>query len=410
MALDYTTFELPNGLRVVHCELPESSMVAVNVLYNVGARDDSEGLTGMAHLHEHLMFGGSVNIADFDGALELAGGSNNAWTSDDFTSYWDLVPAQNAETAFWLESDRMLSLAFSPRSLEVQRQVVIEEFKQVCLNRPYGDLSHRIREMMFTRHPYRCPTIGSTPADIERITMDDVRRFFFSHYAPNNAVLSVAGRITADRCRRLAGKWFGALPRREIAPRIVVEEPVATAPLRRAVKADVPKTLLAVIFPMGGYTDPHYIGADLLTDILANGRSSRFYRRLLIATDLFTDVDASISGLEETGYLMVTATLREHGDNAVADAEKALWTELDSIVAEPPTPGEVQRVVNAYESTQALTNLNSLAIAQNLAMATMHGESPEARLERYLEATPATIHAAARAIIVKQCARTLIYG
>lgn len=197
----YTTFTLDNGLRVIHNYDPSTAMVAVNVIYNVGARDESPSLTGLAHLFEHLMFGGSVNIPDFDAALERAGGTSNAWTSNDFTDFYEVAPAANFETLLWLESDRMLGLAFSPRSLEVQQSVVIEEFKQTHLNTPYGDVAHRLREMLYTSHPYRYPAIGKEISHIERVTLDDVRRFFYSHYAPNNAVLAVSGNVTLGQVR-----------------------------------------------------------------------------------------------------------------------------------------------------------------------------------------------------------------
>ena len=202
-------FTLPNGLRVVHTRDTATAMVAVNVLYDVGARDESPALTGMAHLFEHLMFGGSVNVADFDGALSAAGGVSNAWTSSDFTNFYDVLPAVNLDTALWLESDRMLRLAFSEKSLQVQRHVVIEEFKQVCLNRPYGDLDHHLRSLAFTRHPYRYPVIGKEFSHIEKVTDEDVRNWFFSHYAPDNAVLAVCGNVGFDRVRESVNRWFG---------------------------------------------------------------------------------------------------------------------------------------------------------------------------------------------------------
>ena len=196
--IEYNKFTLSNGLRVIHNYDGATAMVALNVMYNVGARDEKPNMTGMAHLFEHLMFGGSVNIPDFDGAIESAGGMNNAWTSNDYTNFYDIVPSQNAETAFWVESDRMLSLAFSDKALEVQRNVVIEEFKQTCLNKPYGDMSHHLRGLMYQIHPYRYPVIGKEISHIEKVTQDDVRDFFYSHYAPNNAVLSISGRITLE--------------------------------------------------------------------------------------------------------------------------------------------------------------------------------------------------------------------
>lgn len=217
--IDFNRFTLSNGLRVIHNYDPTTAMVAVNVLYNVGSRDEDPSMTGLAHLFEHLMFGGSANIPDFDAEIERAGGMNNAWTSNDFTNFYDVAPARNFETLLWLESDRMLRLAFSEKSLEVQRNVVIEEFKQTHLNRPYGDLFHKLRSLVYRTHPYSIPTIGKEPAHIEKVTRDDVRDFFYSHYAPNNAVLAISGNVTPDQVRRGVERWFDSIPRRDIKPR-----------------------------------------------------------------------------------------------------------------------------------------------------------------------------------------------
>lgn len=251
-----TRFTLPNGLRVVHEQDSATAMVALDVLYNVGARDEHPDHTGMAHLFEHLMFGGSVNIADFDGAIEQAGGRNNAWTNQDYTNFYDIVPAQNAETAFWLESDRMLSLAFSDKALEVQRNVVMEEFKQVCLNQPYGDLGHHMSALAYKVHPYRTPVIGKELGHIESVTQEQVREFFRTHYAPNNAVLAVTGNITLDETRRLAEKWFGPIPRRMVAPRRYAPEPEQTEARRMVVTGNVPQTLVVISYPMPSCANP----------------------------------------------------------------------------------------------------------------------------------------------------------
>lgn len=406
--MNASLFTLPNGLRVVHHYDPATRLAAVNVLYGVGSRHDPRSHRGMAHLMEHLMFGGSINVADFDAELELAGGTNNAWTSDDFTNFWDAMPSHNIETAFWLESDRMLSLAFSEESLETQRKVVVEEFKQVCLNQPYGDLQHHLRRLLYSRHAYRIPTIGASPADIESVTMNDVRRFYRAHYAPGNAVLAVAGNIDLQTTRRLAEKWFAGIPARPTAKRRFSIPPEPSAPKRLKVTADVPQTCITIAYPMCGYFGEHYIGADLLTDVLAAGRSSRFYTRLLSETDLFTSVDASIAGLEETGFLMANAMLRDGADPARAEA--AILAELQRTVDAPPEATELQRVLNNYESSFEFGQVSCLAKAQRLAMAVMRHESPDCRLRQYLAATPAQIHAAARVIIAPHRSRTLIYG
>lgn len=407
--IETTRFELANGLRVVHNYDGNTAMVAVNVLYNVGARDEDSNLTGLAHLFEHLMFGGSVNIPDFDGAIERAGGRNNAWTSNDFTNFYDVVPAHNAETAFWLESDRMLSPSFSDRTLEVQRSVVTEEFKQQCLNRPYGDMSHHLRKMAYTVHPYGWPVIGKTPEHIAKVTQDDVRRFFFSHYAPNNAVVAVSGNITAEETRRLAGKWFGDIPRREIAPRDYPAEPEQHGARHAEASGHVPSTDITIAYPMEGYGTKQYYCADLLTDLMANGESSIFYRELLMESDLFTSVDASILGSEEPGLLMLNMRLRENGADNERRAIEAVNAKVKEIICRDFSAEHLTRAINRMESAMTFNNVSYLAKAQALAMCEFHGEDINEMITSYRRLTAADLRVAAMDIFRPERANTLIY-
>ena len=407
--IETTRFELGNGLRFVHNYDGNTAMVAVNVLYNVGARDERGDLTGLAHLFEHLMFGGSVNIPDFDGAIERAGGKNNAWTSNDFTNFYDILPAQNAETAFWLESDRMLSPSFADRTLEVQRSVVTEEFKQQCLNRPYGDLSHHLRKLVYTTHPYRWPVIGKTPEHIARVTPQDTREFFFSHYAPNNAVVAVSGNITAEETRRLAEKWFGDIPRREIAPRGYGHEPEQTSARHAEVSGHVPSTDITIAYPMEGYGTKQYYCADLLTDLMANGESSIFYRELLMESDLFTSVDASILGGEEPGMLMLNMRLRENGADNERRAIETVNAKVEEIAGRDFSTGQLTRAINRMESAMTFNNVSYLAKAQALAMCEYHNEEINGTIARYRELTGADLRECARDIFRPERANTLIY-
>lgn len=272
---------LPNGLRIVHNEDNSTQMVALNLLYDVGARDEDPEHTGFAHLFEHLMFGGSVNIPDYDAPVQNAGGENNAWTNNDITNYYITLPYQNVETGFWLESDRMLSLDFSPQSLEVQRQVVIEEFKQRNLNQPYGDASHLLREMAYQDHPYRWPTIGKEISHIANATLDEVKNFFYRFYAPNNAILAVTGHISFEETVRLAEKWFGPIPSRNIPKRELPAEKPQTAIRRRSVERKVPVDALYMAFHMCNRFHAEYHVFDIITDLLSNGRSSRFIQTLV---------------------------------------------------------------------------------------------------------------------------------
>lgn len=408
--IETTRFTLPNGLRVVHAYDPPSAMVALNLIYNVGSRDESAHLTGMAHLFEHLMFGGSIHVPDFDAAMERAGGVNNAWTSNDFTNFYDVAPAINAETLFYLESDRMLSLAFSEKSLEVQRSVVIEEFKQTSLNKPYGDLWHHLRRLCYPDgHPYSYPTIGRAIEDIEKVTMEDVRKFFYSHYAPNNAILAITGDITAGEARRLTEKWFSDIPARAITPRTYPAPAPLDGPVRATVTGEVPQPLIAMAFRMGKYGDPDYIPCDLLSDILASGHSSRFYTRLLMGTDLFTNVNASILGSEEPGLFLVTARLRENTDEAITRAEEMLWLQLREVASDGVTDHELLRALNRYESQQTFQSINFLSKAEMLAMAEIHGEDINAMTSIYRSVTTECILNTARKVFRPENSATLIY-
>lgn len=409
--INYTTFTLSNGLRAVHNYDPSTAMVAVNILYNVGSRDESPELTGLAHLFEHLMFGGSENVADFDAEIERAGGTNNAWTSNDFTNFYDVAPAANFETLLWLESDRMAGLSFSPRSLEVQRSVVIEEFKQTHLNRPYGDVAHRMRELLYTTHPYRYPTIGRDISHIERVTLDDVRHFFYTHYAPNNAVIAVSGNVTLEETREGLERWFGPIPSREIAPRVYQPEPPVTEPRTLTVTGHVPQPLVVVAYPMAAYGGRGYIECDLLTDVLASGRSSRYYRNLVMADSLFTEADASIAGSEEPGFLMLRGRLTDASPDKVERAVEALNCHARELWAAEGglTQRELERALNRFESNFRFSMLSYLSRAQELAMAEMHGEDINRRVETYRRVTREDMLKTAAEVFDPRHACTLVY-
>lgn len=407
--IDFSTFQLDNGLRVVHSHDPQTAMVVLNVLYDTGSRDETPELTGIAHLFEHLMFGGSANIESFDEALELAGGTNNAATSNDFTYFYDVVPAQNVETSFWLESDRMLGLAFSDRALEVQRSVVIEEFKQTCLNRPYGKVSHELLPMLYREHPYRWPVIGVTPEHIAKVTQDDIRRWFYSHYAPNNAVLAVVGNITLDRTRELAQKWFGPIPRRAVDQRSLPDDPWLTQPLRRTVYDNVPQTAITIAYRMDPYGTRGFLAADAITDILSAGMSARFNQRLVLGTDIFTSADASISGFEHSGLMFLSARVTRE-DDATIDRAVDMLIGQARLLAQPGDVSEyeLQRAKNRYESTFTFDNMNIIAKAQNLARAVYHHEDINDYVPAYQSLTLDEIAQTARHLFVDHAPAILI--
>lgn len=402
-------YTLPNGLRIVHNEDNSTQMVALNLLYDVGARDEDPEHTGFAHLFEHLMFGGSVNIPDYDTPVQNAGGENNAWTNNDITNYYITLPYQNVETGFWLESDRMLSLDFSPQSLEVQRQVVIEEFKQRNLNQPYGDASHLLREMAYQTHPYRWPTIGKEISHIANATLDEVKSFFYRFYAPNNAILAVTGHISFDETVRLAEKWFGPIPAREIPKRQLPAESPQTAIRRRSVERRVPVDALYMAFHMCNRYHREYHVFDIITDLLSNGRSSRFIQTLVQEKKLFTSIDAYISGSLDEGLLHITG--KPASGVTLEQAEEAVWQELDKLKTVPVTEDELEKVKNRYESEQIFNNINYLNVATNLAFFELLGRAEDINLEvgKYRSVTVGQIQNTARRTFVPENCNILYY-
>lgn len=397
-------YTLANGLRIVHNEDDSTQMVALNLLYDVGARDEDPSHTGFAHLFEHLMFGGSLHIPDYDTPVQNAGGENNAWTNNDITNYYITLPHQNVETGFWLESDRMLSLDFSPKSLEVQRQVVIEEFKQRNLNQPYGDASHLLRELAYESHPYRWPTIGKEIAHIAQATLEEVKDFFYRFYAPNNAILAVTGRISFGETIRLAEKWFGPIPARNISPRQLPAEKPQTAVRRKTVERKVPVDAIYMAFHMSNRMHPDYYVYDMITDILSNGRSSRFIQSLVQEQKLFTSIDAYISGSLDEGLLHVTGKPVE--GVSLEQAEEAIWKELEKMKTVPVSEQELEKVKNRYESEQIFNNINYLNVATNLAFFELTGKAEDINEEvgKYRAVTAEQIQAtSARCFVPENC-------
>lgn len=407
--MEINRFTLPNGLRAVHVPLGGTAMVAVDVLYRVGSRFENPSQTGMAHLFEHLMFGGSAHVADFDMELSRAGGSSNAWTSPDFTNFYDILPACNLDTALWLESDRMMAPALSGHSLEVQKQVVIEEFKETCLNRPYGDLDHALQSLAYRNHPYRYPVIGKEFGHIEGVTEDDARRWHRTHYVPSNAVICICGGVNLDEARRAVERWFGDLPFSPVPAAPSVTEALVDAPRYREMSGKVPQTVLTLAYPMAAYGDPDYFAADLISDILANGQSSRFYRELLLGTELFTSVDASIQGTEDPGLFLIQARLRDNGPHAEEAAVDAISAQLDRMASERVGERDLQRCLNRIQSNRTFSTMAPLPIALTAAMAEMHGEHPDRFMEPYLPVTPETLRASAARLFTPSRRITLAY-
>lgn len=371
--IEYSRFELSNGLRVLVHEDNSTPMVAVNVLYDVGSRDESPDRTGFAHLFEHLMFGGSANIPEFDDPVQMAGGENNAFTNSDYTNFYETLPAENIETAFWLESDRMLSLSFDPKVLEVQQKVVVEEFKETCLNQPYGDAWHLISALAYQQHPYRWPTIGLTPEHIEEATLQDVRDFFFRYYRPNNAILTVAGKTKPEQVKALAEKWFGDIPRGERPARQLPAEPAQQQLNRLVQNSNVPVEALYLAFHMPGRMHPDYYAADLLSDVLCNGQSSRLFRRLLKEEQLFSSIDCYVTGSVDPGLLIIEG---KPGDGvSIETCRDAIWRELDLLRNERISEHELEKIKNKVESNLIFSEISILTKASTLAFYELLGDA-----------------------------------
>lgn len=400
---------LPNGLRIVHHEDPTTQMVALNILYDVGARDEDENHTGFAHLFEHLMFGGSVHIPDYDIPVQNSGGENNAWTNNDLTNYYITLPYQNVEIAFWLESDRMLELDFNPKSLEVQRQVVIEEFKQRHLNQPYGDVSHLLRSLAYLKHPYQWPTIGKSIDHIAQATLEEVKEFFYRFYAPNNAILAVTGHISFEETIRLAEKWFAPIPARSIAERKLPKEPAQTAPRRLEVERNVPIDTLYMAFHMCDRKHPDYPTFDMLSDILSNGKSSRLEQELVQKQQLCTSIDAYIMGSIDEGLFHIVA--KPAPSFSLTEVEEAIWKELEKMKKELVSEEEIEKVKNRYESEFIFNSLNYLNVASNLAFFELIGKAEDINkeVENYRKISARNLQETAIKTFIPENCCTLLY-
>lgn len=358
---------LNNGLRILHVADSTSQIVYVNLLYGVGARNEEYEYTGIAHLFEHLMFGGTPDIPMFDEPLERAGGENNAFTNNDVTNYYISLPKQNAELAFYMESDRMRNIQLTEEDVAVERQVVIEEFKQEHLNRPYGDVSMILRPMAYKKHPYRWSTIGRKVSHIARVPVEVLSDFYSRFYAPDNAVLVVIGDITFEQVIEWSEKWFGQIPEKGfIAPELPVE-PRQVRQRRKTVYRNVPQNALYMVFHMGGRSDADFFPCDVISDILSNGYSGRLTARLVKKKRIFTKIDAFVSGSEQPGLFSIYARVAD--GVSMECAEAAVWHELELLQQSPVPESELEKVRNRFESEHIFRNINGENLAANLAMA-----------------------------------------
>jgi len=407
--INFERFVLSNGLKVlIHKDLA-TPMAVVNVLYDVGARDEDENRTGFAHLFEHLMFGGSINIPDYDEPLQQAGGENNAYTTNDLTNYYCQLPAENIETAFWLESDRMLSLAFDEKSLDVQRKVVSEEFKEHYLNKPYGDVWNKIREMAYKKHPYKWMTIGKELKHIEEAQLQDVKNFFFKHYTPANAILVIAGNVETEHVLKLAEKWFGPIPAGEKYVRQLPQEPKQTEARRMEITADVPLDAFYKVWHMASRLERGYYVTDLITDILGGGASSRLFQSLVKEKKLFSSIDCSHFGSTDTGLLSIEGKLVK--GVKIEEAEKAVNEEVEKMKTQLVDEKELQKVINKTESTILFEDMSVMSRANSLAYYELLGDAQlmNDELQRYESVTVQELMEESRKVFDESNSNTLYY-
>ncbi|MEO6455133.1 MAG: pitrilysin family protein [Ginsengibacter sp.] len=408
--IQFEKFTLNNGLRVIVHEDKSTPMAAVDVMYDVGSRDENENQTGFAHLFEHLMFGGSLNIPSYDEPLQMAGGDNNAYTTNDLTNYYIQLPAENIETAFWLESDRMLSLAFDEKSLNVQRKVVVEEFKEHYINKPYGDVWHKMRELAYTIHPYRWMTIGRKLSHVENAELQDVRNFFAKHYNPSNAILSVAGNITVEQIKNLSEKWFGDIPAGEKYYRNLPPEPKQTSSRKLSVKSKkAPLDALYKCWHISSRLDTRYYPTDLITDILSGSGSSRLFQSLVKEQQLFSNIECHHFGSTDAGLLAIEGKLIKGIEMQVA--EDAIEKELDKMKNELISETELEKVKNKTESLIAFEDISLVNRANSLATYELLGDADlmNKELGNYHAVTTEQILQESRNIFDENNSNTLYY-
>ncbi len=416
--IDVSTYKLPNGLTLLHHYDSSTRMVCVNLLYDVGSRDESRSCTGLAHLMEHLMFTGSRYAPNFDEALQAAGGESNAWTSVDMTNYYETLPAQNLETALWLESGRLLGLNLSEDSVSVQKKVVVEEFKQRCLNQPYGDLSHCVNSVAYTVHPYQWPVIGLSPNDIECASHCQIVDFYKAHYAVSNAILCISGHVALDKAVALVEKWFGDIAPVQLPKRELPQEPAHAARRWARFHRDVPDDMLYLVFNMCGRTDRDYVACDQISDILSNGTSSRLFRNVMLKTGLFTDLDASVTGTLDPGLFLLRGRLSKgvKFDRALAVIEE----ELQRFVDDGVTQYEHEKATNKYESNFLFENIGYAEKAVKLCQYELLGKnsreldydaaSVNTEVDRYHDLDTARLQHVASQLFRPENSSVIFYG
>ena len=409
--IEYAQFTLKNGLQLIVHEDHSTPMVAVNVLYKVGSKNEEEDKTGFAHLFEHLMFSGSKHVEDFDIPIQMAGGENNAFTNSDMTNFYNILPKENLETALWLESDRMAHLDINEKSLDIQKKVVVEEFKEVCLNQPYGDMWHHMSEEAYKKHAYKWPTIGKDFSHIENASLQDVQNFFELYYCPNNAIITIAGDVKSKDVLDLVEKYFGwiantSTPDQYIYPEL---EPEQKQKNQKILKKNYPATSFYMGFHMKDRLHRDYYVADLISDVLANGRSSRFYQNLYKQTTLFTTIDSYIGGTTDPGLFIIEGKLNPKID--IEEAKKLIWKELEILKSEMISEEVVEKLLNKIESAHVYGEVNILNKSLNLAFYTYLGDTSliNNQMKVYKSISKEDIHRVANEMFKEENCTEIIY-
>lgn len=362
--ISYEKITLQNGLTVLMHEDNNTPIAGISVLYKVGSRDEHPEKTGFAHLFEHLMFGGSLNIPDYDEVMQRAGGENNAYTNHDYTHFFTTLPAVNIETALWLESDRMLELMLQKEVLDVQKKVVVEEFYETCLNQPYGDVWHELSALNYEKHPYKWPTIGIDPSHIEKANLSDVKKFYQKFYHPGNAVLVIAGPISIKRMKELAKKWFNDIPSGKQIQRKYHPEPAKDTARYRQSQSEVPVDAIYMAFPCPPRADKTFYAVDLLSDIFSNGPSSRLIHRLTREKKYFHQIDCYVTGDFDPGLFVFEG--RPANGISLQSAEEIIMNEINDLKSQLIDSSELQKWKNKAESTLVLSEMGIQSKSMNL--------------------------------------------
>lgn len=407
--MNFEKFVLDNGLRVIFHQDKNTPIAAINIIYDIGAKDESPDNTGWAHLLEHLMFEGSKNIEEFDLPLQKVGGTNNAFTNNDFTNYYITLPKENIETAFWLESDRMISLAFDKERFETQKSVVIEEFKQTSLNEPYGDDMMLLRKLAYKKHPYQWATIGKEISHIQNATLDKIKEFYFAHYAPNNAILAIGGDFEFDYIKKIVEKWFGGIESRNITKRNLPIEPEQTERREMTVKKKVPFDALYMAFHYGDRLSNDYYIFDIMTDVLDDGKSSRLYNRLVKEKNIFDDIEAFVTGSNEPGLIVFSG--RPANGISMEEAEKYIWAEIDDLKKNLVSDEELIKSINSLEFSLAYLETKIVSKVRASCFYELIGgiELMEKERQRYIDISAEAIKEAANRVFQPQKVSVLHY-